>query len=300
MIGNLDLYRIFNVVSQKNSFSQAAQELYMTQSAVSQAIMRLEKELEIQLFYRTSKGIILTNEGKLLQEYVQSAVGMIQVGEEKLLDFKNLKTGRLRIGVGDTISRYYLLPYLEEFHEKYPGIKLTILNGTTPEIMSFLKSGKVDVGLCSLPIEEETIEVLPCYEIQDVFVCGEKFLPLLAQPISYETLLTQPLIFLENKSNSRRFVENYLAEQGHTFTPDFELGSYDLVLDFAKINLGLACVIKEFSAHYLASQEVFEVPLIQELPKRSIGICYLKNVSLSQAVKMFIRSIEGEIKKPMD
>ena len=144
MIGNLDLYRIFNIVSQKNSFSQAAQELYMTQSAVSQAVMRLEKELEIQLFYRTSKGIILTSEGKLLQEYVQSALGMIQVGEEKLLDFKNLKTGRLRIGVGDTISRYYLLPYLEAFHEKYPGIKLTILNGTTPEIMSFLKSGKVE------------------------------------------------------------------------------------------------------------------------------------------------------------
>ena len=117
MIGNLDLYRIFNVVSQKNSFSQASQELYMTQSAVSQAVMRLEKELEIQLFYRTSKGIILTNEGKLLQEYIQSALGMIQVGEEKLLDFKNLKTGRLRIGVGDTISRYYLLPYLEAFHE---------------------------------------------------------------------------------------------------------------------------------------------------------------------------------------
>ena len=159
--------------------------------------------------------------------------------------------------------------------------------------MGFLKSGKVDVGLCSLPIEEDTIEVLPCYEIQDIFVCGEKFLPLLTQPISYETLLTQPLIFLENKSNSRRFVENYLAEQGYTFTPDFELGSYDLVLDFAKINLGLACVIKEFSAHYLASKEVYEVPLIQELPKRNIGICYLKNVSLSQAVKMFIRSIEG-------
>lgn len=294
MIGNLDLYRIFNIVSQKNSFSQAAQELYMTQSAVSQAVMRLEKELEIQLFYRTSKGIILTSEGKLLQEYVQSALGMIQVGEEKLLDFKNLKTGRLRIGVGDTISRYYLLPYLEAFHEKYPGIKLTILNGTTPEIMSFLKSGKVDVGLCSLPIEEEAIGVLPCQEIQDIFVCGEKFLPLLSTPLSYETLLAQPLIFLENKSNSRRFVENYLTEQGHTFTPDFELGSYDLVLDFAKINLGLACVIKEFSTHYLESREVFEVPLVQALPKRSIGICYLKNVSLSQAVKMFIHSIAGE------
>lgn len=292
MIGNLDLYRIFNVVSRSSSFSQAAQELYMTQSAVSQAMMKLERELDQQLFYRTSKGAVLTNEGKLLYEHIHSALGMIQVGEEKLSALKTLETGHLRIGVGDTISRYYLLPYLEAFHEEYPGIKLTILNGTTTEIVRFIRSGQVDVGVCNLPIEDEHIHVIPTLKVQDTFVGGDAFYDLSQRTLSIEELMEQPLIFLENKSNARRYVENYFTQKGYPLSPDFELGSSDLVLDFARINLGIACVIREFSQHYLEKKDVFEIHLEETIPSRTIGVCYLKNVSLSPAVKTFVDSIE--------
>jgi LysR family transcriptional regulator, transcriptional activator of the cysJI operon len=296
MIGKLDLYRIFNVVSRNKSFSKAAQDLYMTQSAVSQAIMKLENELEIQLFYRTSKGIVLTNEGKLLNEHINSALGMINVGEEKILEFKSLKTGQLRIGVGDTISRYFLLPYLEEFHARYPGIKLNILNGTTTEICDFIKSGKADVGICNLPVHDEHLQFIPCKEIQDIFVCGEKFKKLTNKPISLEYLMGLPLIFLEKKSNSRMFVENFFIKRGFHVSPVFELGSYDLVLEFTKINLGISCVIKEFSRDYLERGDLYEIRLEEELPKRSIGMCYLKNIPLSRAAKRFVESINNVLK----
>jgi LysR family transcriptional regulator, transcriptional activator of the cysJI operon len=291
MIGKLDLYRIFNVVSRNESFSKAAQELFMTQSAVSQAIMKLENELEIQLFYRTSKGIVLTNEGKLLSEHINSALGMINVAEEKILEFKTLKTGQLRIGVGDTISRYFLLPYLEEFHASYPGIKLNILNGTTTEICEFIKSGKADVGVCNLPIYNDHLQVTPCKEIQDIFVCGDKFKKITNKPISLKYLMEMPLIFLEKKSNSRMFVENFFNKKGFHVSPVFELGSYDLVLEFTKINLGISCVIKEFSRGYLERGDLYEIRLEEEIPKRSIGVCYLKNVPLSRAAKKFVESI---------
>ncbi len=167
--------------------------------------------------------------------------------EEKILEFKTLKTGQLRIGVGDTISRYFLLPYLEEFHARYPGIKLNILNGTTTEICDFIKSGKADVGICNLPIYDDHLQVIPCKEIQDIFVCGEKYKKLTKKPISLEYLMRMPLIFLEKKSNSRMYVENFFKKRGFHVSPVFELGSHDLVLEFAKINLGISCVIKEFS-----------------------------------------------------
>lgn len=291
MIGKLDVYRIFNVVSQNKSFSKAAQELYMTQSAVSQAILKLEKELEIQLFYRTSKGVVLTNEGNLLYEHVNSALGIIHAAEDKILEFKTLMTGQLRIGVGDTISRYFLLPYLEEFHIAYPGIKLNILNGTTREICEFIKSGKADVGICNLPIHEEHLEVIPCKEIQDIFVCGEKYKEITKKPISLEYLMEMPLIFLEQKSNSRMYVDNYFKKRGYHVSPVFELGSYDLVLELTKINLGVSCVIKEFSKDYLERGDLYEVRLEEEIPKRNIGICYLKNVPLSRTAKKFVDSI---------
>ncbi|KAA9014557.1 LysR family transcriptional regulator [Niallia endozanthoxylica] len=291
MVGKLDLYRIFNVVSRNKSFSKAAQELYMTQSAVSQSISKLENELDIQLFYRTAKGVQLTNEGNLLYEHVNSALGIIDVAEDKLLEFKQLKIGELRIGVGDTISHYFLLPYLEEFHFKYPGIKLTILNGTTTEICAFIKSGKADLGICNLPIQDEQIQAIPCKEIQDIFVCGEKYKRMTENPISFEYLMKMPLIFLEKKSNSRIFVENFLKKKGFQVSPVFELGSYDLLIEFTRINLGISCIIKEFSKDYIARGDLYEILLEEEIPKRSIGICYLKGVSLSRAAKRFVESI---------
>lgn len=294
MIGKLDLYRIFNVVSKNKSFSRAAQELYMTQSAVSQAILKLEKELDIQLFYRTPKGVNLTNEGHLLHEYVNSALGILNVGEEKMQEFKNLTTGKLSIGVGDTISRYYLLPYLEAFHSQYPSIKLEVLNGTTNEISDFIKSGKADLGICNLPIQEEQFQVIPCKIIQDIFVCGEKYKKITKSQISLEYLMKFPLIFLEKKSNSRRYVERYLKEKDFQISPEFELGSHDLVLEFAKINLGIACVTREFSEEYLHEGILFEVETEEKIPERSIGICYLKTVPLSRATKKFVETIDPQ------
>lgn len=291
VIGKLDLYRIFNVVSRNKSFSKAAQELYMTQSAISQSISKLENELDIQLFYRTPKGVELTNEGSLLYEHVNSAIGMINVAEDKLLEFKQLKFGELRIGVGDTISRYFLLPYLEKFHFRYPGIKLTILNGTTTEICALIKTGRADLGICNLPIQDENIQAIPCKEIQDIFVCGEKYKRITKNPISFEYLMKMPLIFLEKKSNSRVFVENFLKKKGFQVSPVFELGSYDLLIEFTRINLGISCIIKEFSKDYIEKGYLYEVLLEEEIPKRSIGICYLKNVSLSRAAKRFVERI---------
>lgn len=295
MIAKLESYRIFNIVSRNKSFSKAAAELYMTQPAVSQAISKLEKELETLLFNRTPKGVTLTNEGELLHEYVNSALGILDAGEEKILEFKNLRTGLLRIGVGDTISRHFLLPYLEAFHIKYPGIKLKVLNGTTSEILAFIKSGEADLGICNLPIADEQLQVIPCKEIRDIFVCGEKYKNLTKKPISLDMLMKLPLIFLEKKANSRKFVENYLKEQGYTISPEFELGSHDLVLEFAKINLGVASVTKEFSSDYIERGILYEIELQQEIPKRHIGIVHLKTVPLSRATRKFIAIVDPAI-----
>ena len=282
------------MVGKSESFSKAAKDLYMTQPAVSQAIMQLERELDTRLFNRTPKGVSLTNEGSLLFEYVHSAINLIDVGEEKMLEFKNLTTGELKIGVGDTISRYFLLPYLEAFHNKYPNIKFKIVNGTTLEICSILKSGAVDIAICNFPIDDPTLEQIPCFDIQDTFVCGEKYKHILSKPLSLHELVKLPLIFLEPKSNSRKYVEDYILSKGIKISPEFELGSHDLLLEFAKINLGIACVTKEFSQEYLNKGLLYEVKLTEEIPKRNIGVCFLKSVPLSPASTKFVENLENK------
>lgn len=288
----LDLYKIFCEVAKFGSFSKAAKSLYMTQPAVSQAIMQLESELEIRLFTRTPRGVVLTNEGEILFEYANSAINLINVGEKKIIESKNLMAGELRIGVGDTISRYFLLPFLEEFHSKYPKIKLKVINRTTLELTDLLKSGEVDVAICNLPVKDSTLEIMELMDIHDIFVCGEKYKDRISIPLSFNEIADLPLILLEPKSNSRLYVEKYMLSKGVKIEPEIELGSHDLLLEFARINLGISCVVKEFSKEYLKNKLIYEVKLCEEIPKRAIGVCFLKTVSLSSAATKFVQDLE--------
>ena len=292
-MSKLDLYRVFSIVGKNESFSRAAKALFMTQPAVSQSIMQLERELDTRLFNRTPKGVTPTTEGSLLLEYVNSAMNLIEIGEEKIAEFKNLTTGELRIGVGDTISKHVLLPQLEAFRNRYPNIKLKIENGTTDALISFLKSGEVDLGICNLPVQDTTLNVRPFLTIHDTFVYGDKYRKLLAKPIDFQELAKLPLIILEPSSNSRRYVEDYLASKGVKISPEFELGSHDLVVEFARINMGIACVTKEFTEEYLESGVLHEVQLKEQIPHRSIGVCSLKSVPLSPASTKFMELVVG-------
>lgn len=295
MITKLDLYKVFSQVVKSKSFSKAAKELYMTQPAVSQAIMALERELDIRLFNRTPKGVSLTNEGTLLFEYINSAMNLIKLGEEKILEFQNLAIGELKIGVGDTISKYFLVPFLEKFHNKYPNIKFKINNSTTLELCELLKSGDIDIAICNLPIEDPSIESSSCFEVGDIFICGEKFKRLSRESIEFSEICKYPLIFLEPNSNSRKYVEKFLLSKGVKISPEFELGSYDLLLEFAKINLGVACVVKEFTKEYLDEGTIYQVKLKEDIPRRSIGICHLKSVPMSIASTKFVEIINNGI-----
>lgn len=290
----LDLYKVFCEVAKCGSFSKAAKELYMTQPAVSQSIMQLERELQVRLFTRMPKGVALTNEGELLFEYINSAMNLIGTGEKKLKETKGMMIGELKIGVGDTISRYFLMPYLEKFHRKYPNIKLKIINRTTLELCDMLKSGEIDIAICNLPIDDSAIESKPCLTVQDIFVCGEHYKDLAKNPIDILSLSSLPLILLEGKSNTRKYIEKYFLENGVKITPEIELGSHDLLLEFAKINLGIACVIREFSHDYMKDGSLYEIKLKEEIPNRSIGFCYLKSVSLSVASRKFVEIVENK------
>ena len=257
--------------------------------------MQLEEKLGIRLFTRTSRGVIVTSEGQLLYEYISSAIDLIGAGEKKIRDAKNLMMGDLIIGVGDTISRYFLLPYLERFHIDYPNVKLKIVNRTTPQLTLLLKSGKIDIAICNLPVKDPALVVERCIDVHDIFVCGEQYKVKLPPSLSLQDLVKLPLILLEKSSNSRQYVEKHMLSKGLKINPEIELGSHDLLLEFAKINLGIACVTQEFSQEYLQGGQLYKIKLEEDIPKRSIGYCFLKSVSLSPASTKFLEILIKDI-----
>ncbi len=295
MIGKLDLYRIFAEVARCRSFSGAAKALFMTQPAVSLAVMNLEKELGTRLFIRTPRGVTLTNEGKLLYEYISSAMNLVRMGEAKVAESCGLESGELKIGVGDTVSRYFLLPHLEEFHRNYPNIKLRVINRTTPELCAMVKAGEVDLAICNLPIRDPSLSVRVCGTIHDIFVCGEKYRETCRGIRHLEQIVELPLILLETKSNSRQYVERYMLSRGIKLQPEIELGSHDLLLEFARFNFGIACVIEEFSQDYLQNGLLWKIDLEEAIPGRAIGFCTLKSVPLSPSSARFVEIVESRL-----
>jgi LysR family cyn operon transcriptional activator len=288
LVANLEWYRVFYVIARAGSFSRAAEELYITQPAVSYAIKQLEEKLGGKLFFRTSKGVELTHEGDVLFRYIEKAYHFIQAGEKEIASMHELQSGEITIGASDTLCKHFLLPHVEQFHHSFPFIKLQVTNRTTQETIDLLKQGKVDFGIVNLPIEDRQLHVQQALELQDTFVAGKVYSELAKKRVAMERLVTYPLLLLEQGSSIRRYADRFAESQGLKLRPEIELGSIDLLVDFARIGLGIAYVIRNFVETELAAGTLLEIKLKEPIPPRQAGIVTLKGVPVSAAAKRFI------------
>lgn len=293
MTGKLEHYRVFCKVVQNKSFSKAAQDLFLSQPAVSQAVRQLEEQLGTQLLLRSSKKVELTAEGKLLYEYASSALGLLESAEHQLGGLHELKVGQLRLAAGDITARHLLLPALEHFHQIYPQVHLSIFNRTSMGSLELLRAGRIDAAFLNLPIEDDRITVHWERPIHDIFVAGEKFSFLKEKTLTLRELAAQPLIMLEEKANRRLYVQRFFLRKGIELNPEIELASYELMGELARINLGLSCMVREFCAEELRQKKVFEVNLAEPIPARSIGMVSLKEVSLPPAASRFLELLQS-------
>ena len=293
---NLEYYKVFYYVAQLGSITLAAEKLCISQPAVSQAVRQLEQGLDSQLFLRTSKGVRLTREGEFFYDYVKTGLDSIWHGENMLSRMKGLDTGEVRIGASDMTLQFYLLPYLEKFHELHPGIKVTVSNGPTSETLRFLYEGKIDFGVVSTPFDARP-EVIstPVKEIENVFVAGDKFRYLEGKKLSYEDLKELPCIFLEKNTSTRAFMDGFLAERGVELEPEFELSTSDMIVQFAMRNLGIGCVMSGFAKVELERGNLIQLKFREEMPKRNFSIITDKKTPVSPAGKGLLQLMNNDI-----
>jgi len=290
-IDNLEGYRAFLAVAQSGSFSKAAEKLNVTQPAVSHAIRRLEERLGGPLFYRMPAGVRLTSEGEVLHKFVSQAFHFLENGERKIAELRQLIGGEVKIGAGDTLCRHYLLPHLEAFHREHPGVKIQVTNRTTRETIALLKEGKIDFGIVNLPVKDSQLVIRESIPLHDCFVAGEAFRDLAKRTLSWHELIEHPLILLEQGSSIRAYIDRFAKSQGVTIQPEFELGSIDLLVQFALSGLGIACVIREFVVDELAKGTLHEIRLDVPLPPRRVGLVTLRDVPLSATASRFLEKL---------
>lgn len=288
---NLSSYRIFYTVANAGNISKAAKELYISQPAISKSIQKLEESVGCRLFSRSSRGVVLTEEGRLLYEHVSSAFETLTIGEEKLKRSIELGVGHLKIGVSSTLCKYILLPYLKEFIRQYPHISISINCQSTNETLKLLEDNKIDIGLVGKPTNMKNIHFESLEDIEDVFVATKDYLRHLhTRGVHKDAILSNATLMLLDKHNmTRQYIDAYFQENQIQIKDSIDISDMDLLIEFARIGVGVACVIKNFVKTDLENGTLMEIPLGVAIPKREVGFAYRTNCKPSKSLAEFIR-----------
>lgn len=290
----LDLYRLFLAAAETQNFTEAGARLFMTQSAVSQAMAQLEEALEISLFYRNGRGMALTAEGATLKVHLEEAFEAIRIGEQAMAALKNLESGILHIAASDTLCRHYLLPLFQQFHERHPDIHLQVTNRPSPVCLNMVHRREADFAFVnrSSYAPPSGVHLTDVLTYEDIFIAGEPFSRYQGRESSLEEILQNPLILLEAGSSTRENLEGWAASRKLPLIPGIEAGSVDVILDLVRIGLGIGWI----PGYALPLQEgdgLFRLQT-QETPlTRTVSMAYSKRPAPSRAASAFMALITG-------
>lgn len=284
---NYELYKVFYHVATTLNFSEASKQLFISQSAVSQSIKTLERKLDQTLFIRSTKRVQLTPEGEILFRHIEPAMNLIQKGEAQLLDAASTG-GQIRIGASDTICRYFLVPYLEKFHKAFPNVHIKVINQTSLRCTELLKNGLVDLIVVNYPNASlnNVSASVKIKNFHDVFIAGNNYGELKDEKLSLSDLMNYPLLMLDKNSTTNEFLHRLFQQHELDLVPEIELTSNDLLIDLARIGLGIA-----FLPDYCVSEnqgEIFVLDIDEEMPERSLVIAYNEQIPLSKAAQEFM------------
>ena len=284
---NYELYKVFYHVASTLSFSEASKQLFISQSAVSQSIKTLERKLDQVLFIRSTKKVQLTPEGEILLRHIEPAMHLIQRGESQLLDAASTG-GQIRIGASDTICRYFLVPYLKKFHEAFPNAHIKVVNQTSIKCVELLESGQVDLIVVNYPNSylSNVSSIKKIKKFHDVFIANQDFAELKGKKLSYQELSKYPILMLDKHSTTSEYLHRLFQQHQLDLVPEIELTSNDLLIDLARIGLGIA-----FIPNFCLSEQtcdLFAVQTEEELPERELVIAYNEQVLTSKAAKEFL------------
>jgi DNA-binding transcriptional LysR family regulator len=288
---NLELYKVFYTVAKCGSLTRAAEELYISQPAVSQSIKQLETQLGVSLFNRTHRGMELSAQGgKVIFHKIEEALGLFSEAQEMLSQINSSATGTIRIGASDTIFEYVLSEKIVEFHEKYPAVKIELISQYSPQTLEELKNGSIDVAFVNLPIQvDEALTLHGNFKrLTDVFVAGEKYAELTEGTVALSKLKKYPLITLDKDTVATKSLNRFLSSVGIELNSSIEIGSWELMKRLVEQGMGIGVIPREYALEELADGRLKEIQTDPALAARSVGMVLPKRTTASYALRMFI------------
>ncbi len=286
---NYELYKVFYHVAKSLSFSDAAQELFISQSAVSQSVKVLERRLGQTLFVRSTKKVSLTKEGEILFKHIEPAINLIVKGESQLVSAKESGGVQLRITASDTICRYFLVPFFNQFHKQYPDVHIKITNASSQQCASYLEGNQADIIITNSPNPSlnNTMHIVPIKAFQDIFVADKEAYPYEDKEMTLRELSSLPILMLEKTSTTSVFLHEQFLSHSIDLAPAIELNSNDLLVDLASIGLGIA-FIPDYCRTESMPKNLYQVKIKDKIPERKLVAAYDASLPLTEPAKYFL------------
>lgn len=292
-----DLYRTFYTVAKCNSFSKAADKLFVTQPTISYSIKQLETNLNTKLFYRTPNGAKLTSDGIELLDYVEKSFNLLTTGERNLIDSKNFEHGKISIGVQSHIGKFFLFPFVEKFHKQYPNIEINIISRNTEEMIEFLENNNIDFMIDTSPIDTvyNNLKIVPLLYLENCFITNNK------EDTGIKTvneLNEYNLILPVKRSTPRKQLDSVCAQHQTELIPFMTIETTEMLIDAVKKNMGVGYVIRQAVENELREGKLFEIKVNEELPVLKLNVVYIEEY-LTHIPKKFIKDIRNTYKEYM-
>ena len=274
---NLEYYKVFYYVAKNKNITQAANELMVSQPAVSKSIKVLERDLNTTLFIRNKNGVALTMEGELLYNKIKKAMELVTSAEEEIDSFNNMEQGTINIGAGNTIMQRYLMPYIKEFHELYPNINVIVHTVVTPELIKRAQLGLVDIIFTHLPNSiPDNYKIIKLKELHDIFVVN-KDSEYKDKIITKKDLNTLPLVLLPFDASNRKNFNKFCINNNIVIHPLMEIGNDLIIEDCALGGLGVGLVVREYVKSKLDNKELFELKTKFKFETKDLVCCFDSN-----------------------
>lgn len=286
---NLNLLKYFYEAVNSKNITKASERLMVSQPAITKAIKELEKELNVKLLERSKKGVIPTEEGKILYEHIKN---MFQEFNStiNILEMNKDKIDNLYIGATTTNFLNYLIDTLNEFKIKFPNIHINIVLEGTDVLQDMAKLGKLDILIKNSYEEFDNFHILKSFSITDKFVASKKHFPKLENKTFSLTEITNlPLVLLSSITNGRKNFDRFLKEKNISFKPAYEFNSYSLCKELIKngFGIGIGNPIHYKDDNFIILKTDFS------LPERTFDIGYIKT-SKNKYINDFINILNGK------
>lgn len=290
MSGTLDTRQLlaFSALARRQSFTLAAKDLHLTQSAVSHAIRGLEDDVGCQLFDRSGRAAKLTQAGEQFSHHVESILREMEAARAGLEAMTRWGHGRLRVSASTTACQYILPAVLREFRQSFPQCVITIEPGDYDRQLELLRSNSVDLAIMIEPDKERDIEYQPLFEDELRMLVSSAHAWARLGKVPSDGLAKETLVHYNKSSLTFRLVSEYLREEGCPPAQVIELGSMDAIKELVKIGLGVGVLAPWAARTEIENGALVDLPIGKKPLRRRWCVAYLKGRKLQLGEETFV------------